>query len=317
VRTLADRGRSLATQVASPAGAAFLEGALASGEVMLGRFATGLSQFESAERDLRERCTGVTWELNVVRSFWAIALVATGQFPKATRLLLEWVADARARSDRYAYCHLQLNLPVPLLARDDPRGAQGAVDEALANWTSRGFDQPTLNACDTRTSIELYRGADPEALRAQLQGYNRFFRSLLATAYANRLFSHYFAGCCELGLLELGKGESELLRRVRWRAGKLRSGGGAVAGGYAELLDACASAFAKQDEACRRHLEAASTVFQEQQLGGVAAGVDWRLGHVIGGDRGRELRGLAERRFADMGVANPERFTRMLTPGWG
>lgn len=317
VRTLADRGKSLATEVGSPAGSAFLEGALAAGEVMLGRFAAGLPQFESAEKELREHCTGVTWELNVVRSFWAIALVATGQLPKATRLLLEWVEDARARSDRYAFCHLQLNLPVPLLARDDTESAQGAVDEALAHWTSRGFDQPMLNACDTRTSIELYRGADPEALRAQLEGYARFFRSLLATAHANRMFSHYFSGCCELGLLELGKGESGMLRRVRWRAGKLRSGGGAVAEGYAELLDACASAYAKQDDACRRHLEAAGTVFDVQQLGCVAAGVQLRLGHLIDGDQGRELRGLAERRFADMGVANPERFTRMLTPGFG
>ena len=149
------------------------------------------------------------------------------------------------------------------------------------------------------------------------EGYAKFFRSLLASAHANRVFSHYFASCCELGLIELGEGSSAAVRRVAGHIKQLRRGGGGYAAGYAELLDAALGFRAGDQDACLARLERAVATLEREGVPLVAASARYRLGTLIDGDEGAALRSQADETLTQAGVVRPSRYIHTFTPGFG
>jgi hypothetical protein len=201
---LLELGRVWTARAPDSAAAAYFTAATGAARVLLGEFRAGALLAERAETYLRTRCSGVTWELNVARTFMAISWVATGDLTRVSECVPRWVRDATERADLYAATHLRLTLPPALLAQGDVEAANAAIDEAESTWQAGGLNQATLNIWDARTVVALYRHDDAAQLLEAYTRYQQFFSSPLAYIQANRVFSHYFAGCCQLALFDLG-----------------------------------------------------------------------------------------------------------------
>ena len=65
-------------------------------------------------------------------------------------------------------------------------------------------------------------------------------------------------------------------------------------------------------EACRQAIE----LFEAAKMTGFSAAARARLGALVGGDEGTQLRDAAAAYYAAQGVKRPERFIAMNAPGF-
>lgn len=296
---------------------AYFEATCGAARVLMGDFVAGAELAERAELELRSRCSGVTRELNIARTFMAIAWAATGELRLLSERVPHWLRDARERADVYAATHLSLTLPLTFLAADDVSAALKTVTDAEHAWRAERFDQVALNICDVRTAIELYRGPDPAALRSLRQRYGQALRTPLAYAHGNRVFSHYFAGCCDLGLLDLKDPDAGSLARVARHAAVLRKDRAAYARGYGALLAAAVHFRRGATAAALSELESGSLELQSAGATLVAVAAQLRLGRLLGGHTEAARVTTALEALRVRGVLCPERFAAALLPGFG
>src|SRR5581483_6263047 len=70
--------------------------------VLNGDWRKGLEQSSKALEIFRERCTGVTWEINTCHQFILIALTKRGDLTELQRIIPRLRRSARERGDLYA-----------------------------------------------------------------------------------------------------------------------------------------------------------------------------------------------------------------------
>ena len=161
---LLDRARELAIAAPSPEGDARI--ALSDGiaALSLGDFPSCERSCELAETTLRERCSGVAWELVTARAFRLWAMSYQGRLAAIARLLPAMVEQARERGDRYALATLNLGpLCLVTLGDDDPDLARATCEAERGAWTAPSAHFQRLCALFALAQIDLYEGRATEA----------------------------------------------------------------------------------------------------------------------------------------------------------
>jgi hypothetical protein len=153
---------------------------------MEGDFVAGAPRIEAAQPLLRAHAS--RWD--VLNAEYLLLMVRT--------LLgdLRWVRDRVAALEYEAEwgddLMLRVNLhtgypPLARLAEDDPAGARDSVDEAMRNWSQRGFHRQHWSALFARSNCDLYEGRGELVWRNLEAAWPSLIRSLLLRSQAIRI----------------------------------------------------------------------------------------------------------------------------------
>lgn len=281
-----------------------------------GRWAEATARCDQAATLFRDRCSGVTWELNLARGFHLYSLLYRGELRDAAARLPTLLAAAEERGNLYLEFELSTRLSILWLADDRPREAEQRADGALARWAQRGFQRPHYHHLLTLIQVRLYEGRPRDAwdllARRDRELRQRQFRQVQHT----RVEAANVRARCALARAAAGD-EADAMRAVA------RAGARAIAAErlawatpFATLIQAALASQEGNVPAASRLLTAAIDGFVAADMALYATAARWRLGGLLPDGSGAAWRGHAERWFAAQGVRDPKALTRVLAPGF-
>ena len=265
---------------------------------------------------MRLRTTPVasSWEINFGETHRINALSWMGQLARHRVAYRTALSDARERGDRYAEMMFTLrDHNLALLVEDRLDEARQTV-EVLARWSTPGFQIERLVELYQQTEADLYAGEADAAVARLDRTWGRLQRSQLLRMQAFRIElralrarAHLLRAAPERGDLRTARRLLQALRKERPspRGAVLTPGieaGLAAAEGRAGDAIAAATDGIVQAEAHHMQLHAAALRFA--------------VGRLQGGDDGAVRHRSAEAWMREAGVRKPDRYARMLCPGF-
>jgi hypothetical protein len=310
--------RSLAERVAHPHTtglSTLMEGVAA---WLDGRWKTSYESFARAEAMLRERCTGVFWEIMSAQLFQLASLFYLGELRELSRRLPALLKEAVERGDllRATFLRIGYCSHVAWLVADDPGQARSELKEGLDGWRRGDFDYLHIWARAAQTDISLYSGEKPAGGRVAerwlpfARSLNRFVqvgfvRGLESRARARLALAASSADARERDALLRGaerQAQAILAENTSWGAPLAQM----VLAGVASL---------------RGDAPQATLLLSQAEEG--FAGADMALHATaarrrraeLEGDAGREGVAAADAWMSGQGIVSPARLTQMLAPG--
>jgi len=271
---------------------------------------------------------GMAYERGLARFFQICTLWYLGELAELERRVPEMAQDAQSRGDLYAGSGLVLGLMnVVFLNREGPEAARQRIDAMMESWPLNDYQLQHYDALLARTQIDLYLGKGQRALDRVENDWKPLRKSYLLTVPAVKSEAlHLRARALLAAAAEISQAErsdrSSLLRRVDKDARRLEKTGLVWASAFAELLRASAEELRDNRHAAiaglERSIDHLKTVdahlyraAARRQLGKLLAtegSDDAEAGqrHLAAGTKAMELQG----------VADPDRFTAMIAPGF-
>ncbi len=233
-----------------------------------------------------------------------------GDLPRLSREIPGYIQEAERRGDNFASVCLRTRLNFIWLVRDNVARAERELEEAIASWVpwTKSFQVPHWYAMFARAELAIYSGRPANALERIDEAVPLLKRSMILRVNMVAIEVNHLRG---RALLSLGR-----TRQVATAARQLRRWPTPCAKPYEHLLDAGVAQLHDDGDACAQALRAAIEELEASSSALLATVAKRRLGQVIGGDEGRKLIEAADAWMRDRGVANPERLTAMMVPGW-
>lgn len=306
--------QALATRCDQPQARAFVSAAVGQVAFLCGEFPRAEAASHDAEIALRERCTGVTWELATSQLWYARAVMMRGEAAALARWLPAALRECDDRGDRYGGTTIRAAvLPFVHLADDD---ASGAIDAALAArraWTAPGFHVQHYYATAAEIAARLYRGdlAAAELQLAELwRGLERshlarvqFIRVVTRDLYARTLIA------------AARPGDEPRLRHALRLATQLERERAAWARGLALVVRAGVAARRGHDDRAADLRRAAITALDAVDMSLHAACLRAVDGPLRGGTDGHAASAAATAFFARQALRAPATMSAALVPG--
>jgi hypothetical protein len=308
----------LAAESGEPHAVAWAHCASGIADYLAGRYKRALENMDRATAIFAE-VLGAVWELDTMGYFSSMCRVHLGQIRRVARETPNAVRDARQRGDIYAAVNLRVGYSnLAWLAADDAAGALTQLDEAMSEWSKRGFHLEHFYELLARTNALLYSGRALEAQSNLTARWPALRRSLLPLAVQAVLIHALEArGRCAIAAAEEGAAHRpRFLRDALDSAGRIERERMDWATPKAKLLRA-GIAMARDDrERAAALLRDAASGFDAVDMALYAAAARRTLGKLIAGDEGRALAEQAEAWMQSETVKNPARMTAMLVPGF-
>ena len=256
---------------------------------------------DEAVHVFQTHCNAATWEIATARRFNLAALYYRGDLTELCARVPNYLADARARGDRFAESSARSGSSLCVwLVRGDVDAAQRHISEEARRWSGPRFALQQYLALQGACLLDLYQGKPAAGAERLTEAWGAMTRSqLLRVAMLRTSMLGLRARCTMIeepakAERDVAQMEKEVLGSSRARALLLRAGIAVVNadGRASKLYQAAAGEFA----ALGMRLHEAAAL--------------WRLGDVVGGDS----RARAQHYFDSHRVANPESFVRMITP---
>jgi serine/threonine protein kinase len=280
-----------------------------------GRFRTGLERADEAARILRERCTGVAWELDTAHSYALLSLTYLGELGEVARRLPALLQDADDRGDLFGSIRLRTRLlGVALLAADDPERAMSEVERVIARWSHQAFGVAHYNALWAVATIALYAGDASGGRKMLAERWRALSDSLTLRAQLARVEVLLLRARCVLGLAAQGGGE-ELLAEAARDVRRVRREATPWGGALATLVEAGLAATRGDRSRALALVDAAESGCDAAQMGLCAAAARRRRGELLGGEAGQALVEAADEWMRQRDIRNPARMTALLAPG--
>jgi hypothetical protein len=288
-------------------------------DVYAGRWAPGLERLRSAETLLRERCTGTHWEINSCRLFELIALFFLGRVRELAQIRGEHVREAEQRGNVLGQAIGLLGSAAWLLDGDIAE-AKRQADVTMERWSRVspvGLQMPHAWDLNARANIATYAGVPAwHELRTR---YPDIGRSLLFRVESTRI--NYHQGLGRLALSEAvlqadGEKRAILLQEAQRAVRTLRRELAPFAQAFAVLIDAQIRHLAGRPEEAVALLADAVRRLDAADLHMHAAVARIRQGQLVGGDEGARLRAAGAEWMTRERIAEPDRWLRMLSPGF-
>ena len=125
----------------------------------MGRWHPALALLGRAEVILRQRCTGVAWELDTIHVFTLWSLFYAGDLGEMSRRCAACLKEADERGDLYESANLGSFVgPLVRLVDDDLAGARQVLQSSVERWSPPGFHLQNVTALMADTYIDLYAG---------------------------------------------------------------------------------------------------------------------------------------------------------------
>ena len=283
-----------------------------------GRWKTAWDLTEKGEAILRERCTGVAWELDTFHIISLRALFYLGEIAELSSRLPTLLREAKERDDLFAETSLRARHGyVAWLAADEPKKARADTQDAVARWSKRGFYVQHYHALFAQADIALYMREPRVAMSLMRERREALRRSRLMRVHHLRvewlhlcarswIATAALAVAPELeSLLEEALSDVRRLERerVRWAdalAALARAGIASVRGDWIQAA---------------RRIGFAVTYFAMTDMVLYAAVSRRCLGTILGGEKGKALVDSADAWMREQKIKDPAGFAAMLAPG--
>jgi serine/threonine protein kinase len=266
----------------------------------------------------RNRCTGVTWELDTASAFAFWSLWFQGELAELIRRFPILVKEAHERGDRLAEAnYTTFGGPFVWLAADQPDGARQALAGVMGDWSKQEFHVQHFTTLTARAQIDLYRGDGAAAWKHMNEQWPGMAGSMLLHVECVRIFLVHLRARCALAAAAGAKDSAPLLRSAAKDARSLEKEKPPWSRSMPQLLRA-ALAFQSGDKTKAANLlGAAAAAFDSADMKLFAATARRRQGQLLGGENGRTLRALADAFMTSQKIQNPERMTELFVPGFG
>lgn len=312
------RARAIAERLGEPRPLGMVEMFDGISAELQGRFAAARVLCGRADEVLRERCTGVHWEVSTNQLFLLRALAHLGALREHNSRIPALLLDAEQRGDVYFLTFLGARaLWLRSLSVGDPAAGRDHVRHAMARWSAYGFHQQHFWALISESECDLYEGDTERACRRVEDSWPSYTRSLIPRVQLLHVEALCLRGRAALAHAaslddpETPAAQASLARAARTarRIGRepmppapplaalIRAGMASVRGNRTEALDRLAEAeagFLSADMA----LHAAATRRQRAVV-----------------ERAPEAAAVADRVFAAEGIVDPARFAALMAPG--
>ncbi len=309
------KARALADKVNQPHAQALTTLMSGVSRVILGEFREAIPLCDQAGTELREKCTGVAWELDNAAFFAGFSLLACGRVRDLAQRLPELIENARSRGDLYGEVLLRLQCAwFVALARDDVAKAEAELAVVTDEWSKDRFLLQNAWRLVNAIEVHLYKDEPERAIEEIDLTWQRLEESMFLRAASMRARMHNAVGRAALAAYDATKDEAHLDRAAR-AAGIVAPVKWPLARGFAHLLEAGIHVRRGQRDAAIRSFEEASTELDEQGARLYAMAARARLGAILGGARGNEL---VTRSFAEMideHILVPAKMVRVFAPG--
>lgn len=267
---------------------------------------------------LRERCTGVAWEMDTAHIFLMRSLVYLGEFAEMARNLPALEKETRERGDLYGEVFLGTDIAYLVhLANNEPEKAEPGALATLARWPHTRYDLAQHWALHARTETALYQGSGEAAWRLVAGEWAALRGSLLLRMQLVRIISLDFrarAALAAAGATE-GRRRAALLKAAAADARRIRRENAPWGEAMALLTLASVAAAHGADAECVRLLEQAEVAFEATSMKLHAAATSRRLAERRGGAEREERLSTTGEMMNDQGIRDPDRMTMMLAPG--
>ena len=319
VDRLLEAGRAVAGRVNRPHAIAMIEFASGIAAYLQGRWKEGLVRGEEAERILRERCTGVTWELDMTHIYSLRALYYLGRVSQLSARLPVLIREALERDDLFAVTSLRTrHATFVWLAAGDPGRARDEIHDAMSHWSSREFQMQHYFSVVADAEVALFEGHGAAARQILQDQWASLQRSLVLRSQLFRVESSYLQGRCALSAL-LSTGDSveidTLLRSAEREMSAIEQERLPWGNPLAKILGAGAASIRGHADEAAPLLEEAEKQFSSADMSLHAAVARMRRGELTGGDTGRALVQQAADWMRSEGIQNPTGMAAMLAPG--
>ena len=281
------------------------------------RFRAAVELALAAEEVLRNRCSGVAWEISLARTVVTWAFWHLGESGELRRRCAMYLADARARGDMFLVTNLRsVVTPFLDLLDDDPEGAARELGEAMAGWPREGFDLQHANGIFSDTNILIYRGRGGAALEAVTSRWSDLRRSLQLSTQLVRVNFTDLRGRAALAAAEGASDRRRLVARAEQDARRLARERTALSTPYSHCLLAGVAALRGQRDLAAEELRQAMQSADAVGDGFRSMATRYRLGQLLDGDAGAEFRAAAAEAITRERIGNPERMAALYVPGF-
>jgi hypothetical protein len=315
---LVEQATALAARVGRPQAIGVTQVAVGITAYAEGRWKAAWELAQKGEAILRERCTGVTWELDTTHIYSLRGLFYLGEIAELCARLPTLLREARERDDLFAETSLRTRHGyVAWLAADRPDRARSELKDSIARWSTKAFYMQHYFALVAQADIALYAGDPASALKVLLERQPALERSRLLRVHHLRIEWLHLCARSLIGeaTREAGGEAGSLVRRAEAIARRIEREGVRWADALAALLRASIASFRGNREEAARRLGFAASRFATADMGLYAAVSRRRLGSILGGEEGKALADGADAWMRNQKIKNPAGFARMLAPG--
>jgi hypothetical protein len=284
--------------------------------LMAGAWKTATVHCRHALRVLRERCSGVTWEVNLTETFHLGSLLYQGEIGEVARRVPALLSDAKDRGNLAFEIELRTRMNTVWLAADQPDEGERQANEAMDSWPRKAFQRQHYNHTLARLQTELYRGCAEAAWQLVASQWKGLERALLLRIPYLRIEACYLRARAALLMAASTRDRPKFLSLARADAHRISRIGIGWSTPVAALLTGTAAHLEGNEEDARKHLAAAAGGFEHEDMHFHAAIARRRLGQLESGDRGRALVQDADAWLTGQDIVSPARIARLIAPGF-
>jgi len=283
---------------------------------LVGNWKKAAASCERAAEILRDRCTGVTWELTIAHRFMLSALMYLGEVGEISRRVSGLLTAAVEQGNLFAAVDLRTRLNLIWLAADKPDEARQEVINALLSWPQEGFHLQHYTSLQALAQIELYTGDAEVALKHITGQWRALEESMLLRFQGLRIDAFYLQARAALAVAATAKHPEPLLKTATRLARRIEKEKMLWSTPFVSLIRAGVANIRGDADKSAALLGTALEGLEIVDMGLYAAAARRRLGQTLGGDRGQAMIGEADAWMQKQTIKNPERLTQMLAPGF-
>ena len=285
---------------------------------IMGQWSEALDHTVTAERLLRDHCSGMRWALAMAQFYRVTACWCLGDTREVVRLVPRYVAEAMELGDAHALGGMRTGRgSVYWLLVDRP--AEGRA-MAAAGLPRRNPDD-TFHLHDyfhalADAQLDLYEGEAGHAIERVEPIWAPFHGSLLRRVQFVRLDITLLRARCALAAAAADRDRARLLELARRGCDDVDRAQAPWARPIATLLRAGMANVRGDQSLALEHLERAAQDATAQGMSLYARAARYRLGQCRGGDEGEAIVDEISAQLRDGEVADPAALMRVLAPGW-
>jgi hypothetical protein len=308
-----DKAKELAERTGHPHAIALSIWASGMVAYLVGHWKKAAELCERAAEVLRDQCTGVTWELTIANRFTLSSLLFLGEVAEVSRRVPNLLCAAVEQGNLFGAIDLRTRMNLIWLAADDPDRAREEVIQSLKVWTHEYFHLQHYSSLLALAQIELYTG-DFEVAFKQIEGQLKALEaSLLLRIQSVRIELRHLRARAALASSLRNPQRLKLAQQMSRKISKEKI---QWADPLSALINAGISRSRGDETQAVSFLSHAIEGFELADMGLYAAASRRRLGELVQGERGVQLRAEADEWMTNQQIKNPVLMTRVLAPGF-
>ena len=278
---------------------------------LVGKWGEAARLSDEARGMLRDKCTGVFWELTSADTFLLGSLMYLGEYRVIADRFGAMLAAAEERGNLYASTELRTRMNFVWLVEDKPEKARKELAEAMHAWSHEGFHRQHYNCLLSQAHIELYTGNAAAARELVAKQWPNLRRAMLLRIQVLRIEAFFLRA-----RTILAAGGSDGLGAAEALAGRITREKMPWSDPLALLIRAGVANLRGQRDKASTLLSQAAEEFHAAGMEYHAMAARRQLGLLSSATERDRLIAEADTWMTAKGIRNPARFTHMWAPGF-